>query len=76
MTIATCIGCGCHDYQACYDDETDAGCLWERVDPRAGLGICSCCKEYIEAWDAGDRQRHVPVELESQSGGLPNGVSQ
>jgi len=67
MSIATCIGCGCTDTQACYDDEADAGCHWERLDRRAGLGVCSCCKEVIEAWDQGDRQIRVPTQPEAQS---------
>ena len=65
MTIATCIGCGCHDYQACYDEETEAGCHWLRIDRHTGLGVCSCCKELIEAWDQGDRQIRVPIEPRS-----------
>lgn len=67
MTIDTCIGCGCTDTQACYDDANDAACHWLRVDLHAGLGVCSCCKELVEAWDAGDRQIRVPIEPETKS---------
>lgn len=61
---STCIGCGCTDFCACWDDEKGAPCHWERVDRQAGIGVCSCCKHLIPAWDAGDREMRVPVESE------------
>lgn len=60
--LATCIGCGCNDLRACWDDEALQPCHWVRVDRDAGLGVCSCCKELVQAWDDGDRTIRVPVE--------------
>lgn len=60
--VSTCIGCGCDDLHACYDEPRDAACFWERVDRHAGHGVCSACPEYIDAWDAGDRAFRVPVD--------------
>lgn len=48
--VAHCIGCGCHDYQAC-----ESGCWWLRVDYEAAVGVCSECKDHVARWDAGDR---------------------
>ena len=61
--IATCIGCGCDDNHAC-----DMGCYWLRVDRGEGLGVCSECREHIEAWDQGDRTlRATPIaEIEAE----------
>lgn len=53
--IATCIGCGCDDYHACYDPNTGQGCSWVKVDRESGLGVCSVCLEHVERWDNGDR---------------------
>jgi hypothetical protein len=50
--VAHCLGCGCHDYQAC-----ESGCWWLRVDYTAAVGVCSECEEHVERWDAGDRNR-------------------
>lgn len=60
--VATCIGCGCDDDHACWDDAQDAPCSWARVDYAAGLGVCSACPELVSAWDAGDREIRVPAE--------------
>jgi hypothetical protein len=60
--VATCIGCGCDDLHACWDDETNGPCSWVRVDRRAGLGVCSVCPGHVERWDRGDRKIAVPVE--------------
>ena len=70
--LATCIGCGCDDNHACED-----GCWWQRVDHKAGLGVCSECEDHAEAWDRGDRTPHaVPAaELEAVAEGrirVPN----
>ncbi|RQQ01060.1 hypothetical protein DF164_28385 [Burkholderia stagnalis] len=65
MTIkALCIGCGCDDFHACWDDARESPCFWKRVDRGAGLGVCSACPECVSAWDAGDHTVRVP------SGGL------
>lgn len=58
--LATCIGCGCTDLQAC-EGETGP-CSWVRLDREAGLGVCSECPEQVEAWDLGDRELRVPNE--------------
>ncbi|MDY7806119.1 hypothetical protein [Burkholderia stagnalis] len=61
MTVkALCIGCGCDDFHACWDDAHESPCFWKRVDRRAGLGVCSACPECVSAWDAGDRTVRVP----------------
>ncbi|WP_080446723.1 hypothetical protein [Burkholderia ubonensis] len=60
--VAVCIGCGCDDFHACWDDANESPCFWERVDCGAGLGVCSACAECVGAWDAGDRAVRVPVD--------------
>jgi len=60
--IATCIGCGCDDYHACYDETEDQPCSWIRLDRSAGLGVCSVCPDDVTRWDVGDRSIAVPVE--------------
>lgn len=62
LRVATCIGCGCDDTRACWDDEAGQPCHWVRLDRRNGLGVCSVCKEeHAARWDAGDREVAVPV---------------
>lgn len=51
--VAHCIGCGCHDYQAC-----ENGCWWLRVDYITAVGVCSECEAHVQRWDAGDRKRY------------------
>ena len=60
--IAQCIGCGCDDNHACYDEIADNPCHWVRLDRSAGLGVCSACPDDVPRWDAGDRTIAVPVE--------------
>ena len=60
--LAVCIGCGCDDLHACWDDDASAPCTWLRLDRTAGLGVCSACPESTEAWDAGDLEIKVPHE--------------
>lgn len=57
--VATCIGCGCDDYHACYDVKAGHSCYWLRLDRKSGLGVCSCCEDSVEAWDAGNREIKV-----------------
>lgn len=66
MTIAICIGCGCTDMHACWDDAKEAPCHWDRVDREAGLGVCSCCRDLVEDWDRGDRDMRVPSTATNQ----------
>lgn len=47
--VAQCIGCGCDDLHAC-----PGGCSWFRVDYGARRGVCSCCPDHVDRWDAGD----------------------
>lgn len=61
LEIATCIGCGCNDLQACWDEEAGQPCSWLRVDRKARLGVCSACPEVVSDWDAGDRTLRVPA---------------
>lgn len=76
LHIATCIGCGCDDDHACWDDAQDAPCSWVRVDYTAGLGVCSACPDLVYAWDAGDREIRVPAEprLADAAAGIEGGA--
>ncbi|MDR6503868.1 hypothetical protein J2785_007061 [Burkholderia ambifaria] len=38
LNRAICVGCGCDDFNACWDDGHDSPCFWLRVDYPAGLG--------------------------------------
>lgn len=49
--LAVCIGCGCDDLRACWDDAAGQPCSWLRVDRAAGKGVCSVCKDQVPAWD-------------------------
>ena len=51
---ATCVGCDCTDYRACWDDRMDEPCHWLRVDRERSKGVCSCCSHLVQAWDAGE----------------------
>lgn len=51
---ARCVGCGCTDGCACWDDRLDEPCHWLRVDYEQGVGLCSCCFALVGAWDDGD----------------------
>ncbi|MCO2275018.1 hypothetical protein FA378_10960 [Pseudomonas aeruginosa] len=64
MNVARCIGCGCDDYHACWDEIAGQPCGWLRVDRGRGLGVCSICPEHTERWDAGDTSLDVPVEVD------------
>lgn len=59
-SIATCIGCGCTDYHACYDARNGCSCHWLAIDYTIGKGICSCCDDHLERWKKGDREVAVP----------------
>ncbi|WP_198391421.1 hypothetical protein [Burkholderia ubonensis] len=61
LNVAVCIGCGCTDLNACWDDEKGAPCHWLVVDRDAGLGVCSACPEVVNAWNDGDRALRVPA---------------
>lgn len=50
---AQCVGCGCTDSQACWDEAAGHACSWLRVDYAQKKGVCSCCEEHVEAWDRG-----------------------
>lgn len=53
---ATCIGCGCTEFEACQPDEkSEDACYWLVVDRRAEVGVCSRCPEKLLSWDAGVR---------------------
>lgn len=45
--VATCVGCGCDDLNAC-----PLGCAWLRVDRKKKIGVCSECPAEVKAWDA------------------------
>lgn len=61
MLLATCIGCGCNDLHACFDEVAEGPCSWLVVDYAAGLGVCSACPDELGRWQAGDRSVAVPV---------------
>lgn len=72
MSLATCIGCGCDDFHACYDQERDAGCYWLRIDRRETKGVCSECADHVEDWDRGDRTSHAEaIELHEDPPRIP-----
>lgn len=58
--VAICIGCGCDDHRACWDEVAEQPCGWLRVDRAAGLGVCSACPEHTDRWDNGDTTSAVP----------------
>jgi hypothetical protein len=58
-----CIGCGCDNDHACFDETAGQACHWIRLDPVAGKGLCSCCPELAGAWDRGDREFRVIVDI-------------
>jgi len=62
MPLAVCIGCGCHDYRACYDEAAGGPCSWLAVDYNAGLGVCSVCPDELPRWKAGDRTLTEPAD--------------
>ena len=57
---SVCIGCGCNDHHACWDDAAQQPCHWLRLDRKARLGVCSACPDDVERWDQGDRAMAVP----------------
>ena len=64
-SVATCIGCGCDDLHACWDEDAEQPCAWLDVDRTANLGVCSACPEHLARWQSGDREIAVPVEHHS-----------
>lgn len=60
FAVATCIGCGCDDYHACWDEEARQPCSWLRLDRNQGQGVCSTCHDHADRWDAGDTAPAVP----------------
>lgn len=66
--LTYCIGCGCHDLEACVGPDGQP-CSWlvktavksrdwaafNGVHKDSGRGVCSCCTEHLERWNAGDR---------------------
>jgi hypothetical protein len=59
-----CIGCGCTEDNACFDEATYLPCTWIRLDTAEGKGVCSCRSELEAEWDAGDREFRIPIELD------------
>lgn len=43
---ASCVGCGCTDENACID-ELGYACHWLKVNRDTGLGVCTCCPEFL-----------------------------
>lgn len=65
--IATCVGCGCDDLNACMRITLDPcrpirePCHWLRVDRDDGTGVCSCCPDHLARYDAGDHSLRVRI---------------
>ena len=55
MSMATCLGCGCNDDNACQGEQ--GPCSWLRVDYEEGVGVCSECPDTAAAWDASEIYR-------------------
>ena len=60
--LVHCIGCGCHDQAARWDEEAGQPCSWLAVDRSAGLGVCSACPDDQQRWIDGDREIAVPID--------------
>lgn len=43
---ATCVGCGCTDGHACVNEYRET-CYWLKVNRETGMGVCSCCPEFL-----------------------------
>lgn len=41
-----CFGCGCSDTRSC-----EKSCEWLMLEREIGLGICSNCRKYINAFN-------------------------
>lgn len=55
--IKFCIGCGCHDYNACVDPlDEGVPCSWIAQDKRTATGVCSSCPRSLKRWRKGDRR--------------------
>lgn len=54
LQIATCIGCGCDDLNAC-DDGLLGSCAWLIVDRARGLGVCTSCVSHLARYKKGER---------------------
>ncbi len=58
--IRFCIGCGCHEFDACIDPDTGGSCSWLATQRRVGqcavVGVCSACPDALKRWNAGDRK--------------------
>lgn len=52
--VAHCIGCGCSDIHACWDQQIPGPCRWIRLNVKTGHGVCSCCRDHVERFEAGD----------------------
>lgn len=59
--VARCVGCGCDDNHACFDEQKSAVCTWLRLDRAVRLGVCSACPGHIDRWDRGERSLAAPA---------------
>lgn len=61
--IRFCIGCGCHEFDACIDPHTGGGCSWLATQRRVGsvavVGVCSACADHLPRWERGERKVKV-----------------
>ena len=51
---SSCIGCGCHDNDACWNDEKEESCHWLRINRALQVGVCASCPGEVARFDAGD----------------------
>lgn len=56
--LITCMGCGCDDDSACVTVAGEA-CSWLRIDPDAGVGVCSHCPDEVARFETGDRRMYT-----------------
>ena len=61
---AICIGCGCSDSNACWNEQTGEACAWLRLDRAAGVGVCSSCSEHVLRWDTWKHERATSPQRE------------
>lgn len=60
-----CVGCGCKDSAACWDENEGQPCHWLVTDEDDGLGVCSCCPDELGRFLTGDRRIAVPINIET-----------
>lgn len=57
----TCIGCGCTESAACWDEIVQQPCRWLWIDFNVSVGVCSDCPDHEQRFKNGDREMAVPT---------------